>query len=64
MVIIVVSTGCLFSIIFHLGTKEPPAKMQNKKGLLKTTTVRGWQRGDRDPVSRTNFNKIHASRFE
>ena len=22
------------------------------------------QRGDRDPVSRTNFNKIHASRFE
>ena len=25
---------------------------------------RGWQRGDRDPVSRTNFNKIHASRFE
>ena len=24
----------------------------------------GWQRGDRDPVSRTNFNKIHASRFE
>ena len=26
--------------------------------------VRGWQRGDRDPVSRTNFNKIHASRFE
>ena len=26
--------------------------------------IRGWQRGDRDPVSRTNFNKIHASRFE
>ena len=26
--------------------------------------MRGWQRGDRDPVSRTNFNKIHASRFE
>ena len=26
--------------------------------------VRGWQRGGRDPVSRTNFNKIHASRFE
>ena len=25
---------------------------------------RGWQRGDRYPVSRTNFNKIHASRFE
>ena len=25
---------------------------------------RGWQRGDRDPVSQTNFNKIHASRFE
>ena len=27
-------------------------------------TQRGWQRGDRDPVSRSNFNKIHASRFE
>ena len=26
--------------------------------------ARGWQRGDCDPVSRTNFNKIHASRFE
>ena len=26
--------------------------------------IRGWQRGDRDPVSRTNFNKIPASRFE
>ena len=25
---------------------------------------REWQRGNRDPVSRTNFNKIHASRFE
>ena len=25
---------------------------------------REWLRGDRDPVSRTNFNKIHASRFE
>ena len=25
---------------------------------------RGWQRGDCDLVSRTNFNKIHASRFE
>ena len=24
----------------------------------------GGKRGDRDPVSRTNFNKIHASRFE
>ena len=24
----------------------------------------GWQREDRDPVSRTNVNKIHASRFE
>ena len=22
----------------------------------------GWQRGSHDPVSRTNFNKIHASR--
>ena len=22
----------------------------------------GWQRGGHDPVSRTNFNKIHASR--
>ena len=29
-----------------------------------STITRGWQRGDRDPVSRTNFNKIHASRFE
>ena len=28
------------------------------------SVFRGWQRGDRDPVSRTNFNKIHASRFE
>ena len=26
--------------------------------------IGGWQRGDRDSVSRTNFNKIHASRFE
>ena len=25
---------------------------------------RGWQRGDRDNVSHTNFNKIQASRFE
>ena len=24
--------------------------------------VRRWQRGGHDPVSRTNFNKIHASR--
>ena len=24
--------------------------------------LRGWQRGGHDPVSRTNFNKIHASR--
>ena len=34
--------------------------------LLRQESVvtRGWQRGDRDPVSRTNFNKIHASRFE
>ena len=39
--------------------------------LLKTNLAhgerweeRGWQSGDRDPVSRTNFNKIHASRFE
>ena len=29
-----------------------------------TTLSSGWQRGDRDPVSRTNFNKIHAWRFE
>jgi len=28
------------------------------------THRRGWQRGGHDPVSRTNFNKIHASRFE
>ena len=26
--------------------------------------ARGWQRGDRDPGSCTNFNKIHASCFE
>ena len=32
--------------------------------LYSSTTSRGWQTGDRDPVSRTNFNKIHASRFE
>ena len=39
--------------------------------LLKTNLAhgerwveRGWQSRDRDPVSRTNFNKIHASRFE
>ena len=31
---------------------------------LETILGRGWQRGDRDPVSRTNFNEIHASRFE
>ena len=29
-----------------------------------STVTGGWQRGYRDPVSRTNFNKIHASRFE
>ena len=29
-----------------------------------STVNRGSQRGDRDPVSRTNLNKIHASRFE
>ena len=28
----------------------------------KGTENRGWQRGGHDPVSRTNFNKIHASR--
>ena len=26
------------------------------------TSRRGWQRGGHNPVSRTNFNKIHASR--
>ena len=31
---------------------------------VKAKSTRGRQRGDRDPVSRTNFNKIHASRFE
>ena len=31
--------------------------------LISPFSSRGWQRGDRDPVSRTNFNKIHASRF-
>ena len=34
------------------------------KALLHQMIERGWQRGDRDPVSRTNFNKIHTSRFE
>ena len=32
--------------------------------VLLFSVIRGWQRGDRDPVSRTNFNKIQASRFE
>ena len=32
MAVIVVGTGCLFSFIFHLGTKEPPAEVQNEKG--------------------------------
>ena len=44
--------------------KGPP-----KKGLLTVfilffSVTGGWQRGDRDPVSRTNLNKIHVSRFE
>ena len=32
--------------------------------LLNEGHPRGWQREDRDPVSRANFNKIHASRLE
>ena len=39
----------------------------NKQGLRcyekETIHHRGWQSGDRDPVSRTSFNKIHSSRF-
>ena len=30
--------------------------------LKRPSVLRGWQRGGHDPVSRTNFNKIHASR--
>ena len=34
------------------------------KVITKLAFQGGWQRGDRDPVSRTNFSKIHASRLE
>ncbi|XP_022785963.1 uncharacterized protein LOC111326264 [Stylophora pistillata] len=30
--LIVVGTGCFFALIFHLGTKEPPAAVENRKG--------------------------------
>ena len=40
------------------------ALLVDPSGLLWFTGDGGLQRGDRDPVSRTNFNKIHASRFE
>ena len=36
---IVVGTGCFFSLIFHLGTKEPPqAVVENNKGKTKHLT--------------------------
>ena len=41
--------------------------LETKKLMLNislASAVRGWQRGDHDPVSRTNFNKIHASHSE
>ena len=38
---IVVGTGCFFSLIFHLGTKEPPqAVVENNKGKTKHFVAR------------------------
>lgn len=30
MAVIVVGTGCIFSLIFHIGTKEPPQTVEEK----------------------------------
>ena len=51
--------GEMFGIKTVLNKKKKWCVIQKKQ-----TVNGGWQRGDRDPVSRTNFNKIHASRFE
>ena len=30
MAVVVVGTGCVFSFIFHVGTKEPPQTVEEK----------------------------------
>lgn len=44
----VVGTGCFFSLIFHLGTKEPPQAVveKNLKGKTKHFNENQWYKNE------------------